>query len=125
MGCSEFNFQANTCTQVTKDFDFSAQLSFTDSAGTAIDLTNDTFVLIIKDALSGATLLTLNEVGSNLLTGLYIPSPTSGVMNIQITDTDVISIAVGVYPYEMTRTDSDSKVFISMQGTMQFFDRGF
>ena len=125
MGCNELDFQSNTSTQVDKDFDFSASQAYTASAGDAIDVTNDTFVLIIKDALDGSALLTLNEVGDNLTTGLYIPSPTSGIINIQITDTDVGTIAAGSYPYEMNRTDSDSKLFIFMQGTVQFSDRGF
>lgn len=125
MGCSEFNFQSNTCTQVDVGFDFTKVLTYTDINGDAVNITGFVFVMTIKDNLSGATLLTLPIVGDNLTTGFYIPAPSSGVLNMQITDTDTALIAVGVYPYEMTVTDTDSKVDIFMQGTIQFFDRGF
>jgi hypothetical protein len=125
MLCSEFNFQTGTCSQVTKDFDFEKVLTYTDSSGVVIPITTDTFVMVIKDALDGSILLTLPEVGDNVTTGLYIPTPTSGVINIQITDTDVTALAVGIYPYEMTITDTDGKVDIFAQGTIQVIDRGF
>jgi len=125
IGCSLFNFQTGRCTQADKDFDFLVSFSVTDSSDNPIDLTGDTFQLIIKASLGGATLLTLNEVASNLLTGLFIPSPTSGIIAIQITKADVTLISVGEFPYEMTRTDSDGKIFVFAQGVFQFFDRGF
>ena len=125
INCNLFNFQTGTCTQVDKDFDFLVSFAISDSGGNPIDLTNDTFQMIIKDSLGGSVLLTLNEVGDNVTTGIYIPSPTSGVLAIQITDTDVTATATGVYPYEMTRTDTDSKIFPFAQGTIEFSDRGF
>lgn len=125
MQCSEFNYQTGTCTQVDKDFDFSKVLTYTDINNDAINITGLVFVMTIKASLGGATLLTLPIVGDNLTTGFYIPSPISGVLNMLITDTDTGSIAAGVYPYEMTSTDTDSKVDIFMQGTIEFIDRGF
>lgn len=125
MGCSEFNFQTGTCTQVDKDFDFAKVLTYTDVNNDAVNITGFVFVMTIKAALGGATLLTLPIVGDNLTTGFYIPSPTTGVLNMQITDTDAGLIAEGVYPYEMTVVDTDSKVDIFMQGTIQFAERGF
>lgn len=125
MGCSEFDFQTSTCTQVDKGFDFSKVLTYKDSLGAVIDLTNLTFLMTIKDGLGGSTLLVLSEVGDDVTTGLYIPSPISGIINIQITDDDTGSIAEGVYPYEITLTDSNGRVEIFMQGTIQFDDRGF
>jgi len=123
--CNSFNFQSGTCTQVEKDFDFEKVLTYTDDNNDAVNITGLVFVMTIKDALAGTTLLTLPIVGDNLTTGFYIPSPTSGVLNMQITDTDVALIAEGVYPYEMTVVDGDSKVEIFMQGTIQFSERGF
>jgi hypothetical protein len=70
-------------------------------------------------------LLTLDQVGDNLTTGLYIPSPTTGVIAIQITNADVTGISAGAFPYLMTKTDSDSKIFTFAQGTIQFYDGGF
>ena len=125
IGCSAFNFQTGTCTQVDIGFDFAKVLTYTDADGTAIPLTDLVFQMLIKDELGGTVLLTLDEVGTNLLTGLYIPSPLSGVINIQITDTDTSTVPKGVYPYEITVTDADGKKDIFMQGSIQFFDRGF
>ena len=125
INCNLFNFQTGTCTQVDKDFDFEKVLTYTDVNGDAINVTGFVFVMTIKAALGGATLLTLPIVGDNLTTGLYIPSPISGVINMQITDTDTALIDAGVYPYEMTVVDTDSKEEIFMQGTIEFVDRGF
>lgn len=123
--CSRFDFQTGTCTQVDIGFDFSKVLTYTDVNGDAINVTGFVFSMTIKDELSGATLLTLPIVGDNLTTGLYIPSPISGIINMQITDTDAGLIAAGVYPYEMTVTDNNSKVDIFMQGSINFINRGF
>ena len=125
MLCSEFNFEPITCTHITKGKDFDRPLTYTNDDGSAGDLTSQTLQLIMKDGLSGSTLLTLNHVGDNLTTGFYIPTPTNGIVNMQLTDTTTAGLTVGVYPYEITRTDSDSKVFIWMQGTIEVFDRGF
>jgi hypothetical protein len=125
MGCSEFDFQSSTCTQADIGFDFSKVLTYKDSLGAVIDLTNLEFSMTIKDSLGGTTLLSLVEVGSISLTGMYIPSPTTGVINIQVTDTDTSSIAEGVYPYQIQVVDADDKVEIFMQGTIEFHSRGF
>jgi len=123
--CNLFNFQTGSCTQVDKDFDFEKVLTYTDSDNAAVNITGFVFVMTIKAALGGATLLTLPIVGDNTTTGFYIPSPTTGVLNMLITDTDTALTAAGVYPYEMTVVDTDSKEEIFMQGTIEFIDRGF
>ena len=125
MGCSEFNFQTRTCTQVNKDFDFVKVLTVKDSAGSIVNLTGLTFQLIIKSYLGGTILLTLDHVGDNLTTGLYIPDPTSGIINIQIIQATAATITAAVYPYEMTQDDTDGLLTIFMQGTIEFLDRGF
>lgn len=123
--CSNFDFNNSTCTLVTKGFDYSKVLTYTDSNGDAINITGFVFLMTIKDALGGSDILSLPIVGDNLTTGFYIPSPVSGVLNMLITDTDTGLITAGVYPYEFTVTDTDSKIDIFIQGTIEFFDRGF
>lgn len=125
MSCSEFNFQTGTCTAVDKDFNFSKVMTVRDLDNIIVDLTGIVFQLVVKDSLGGLVLFTLDHVGDNLTTGLYIPNPSSGVINIQITQSDVASQAAGVYPYEMTKTDTDGLLTIFSQGTLQFSDRGF
>lgn len=126
MICSEFNFKTlNECTQIDIGYDFESVFTYEDSNDKAIDITGFTFEMIIKDALAGSTVLTLAIVNNNLSTGFYIPNPTLGIINMQITATDTGSIDPGDYPYEMTSTDTDSKVVIFMQGILQFFERGF
>ena len=84
MSCSEFNFQTGTCTEVEKDFNFAKVMTVRDLDNVIVDLTGLTFQLVVKDILAGSVLFTLDHVGDNLTTGLYIPNPSSGVINIQI-----------------------------------------
>ena len=122
MSCNEFNFERSTCTHVDVGFDFSKVLNYTDSSG-VIDITGRTFQLIIKDVIGGTAQLTLNHIGDALSTGLYIADPTTGAIEVVIIDTDTLT--AGTYPYEMTDTDSDGKISIFMQGTIEFHTRGF
>jgi len=122
MACSEFNFSIDTCTQVDVGFDFSKVFTITDGGG-AVDLTNLTFQLIVKDRTGGTALLTLDEVGDDLTSGLYIADPVTGVLKMIITDTD--SLTSGNYPYEMTQTDASSRKSIFLQGYIQFFGGAF
>ena len=124
-GCSSYNFQTGACTNANKDFDFLVTFSVTDVNKDPVPLTGDVFQLVIKDDLNGAVLLTLDHVVDNVSTGIYIPSPTTGVISIQITDTDVATVPAGVYPYQMAKTDSDGKITVFAQGTFQFYNRGF
>tara|TARA_B110000908_G_C10047712_1_gene354761 strand:+ start:118 stop:495 length:378 start_codon:yes stop_codon:yes gene_type:complete len=125
MGCSEFDFQVSTCTQVDIGFDFDKVLTYKDSLGVAIPLSSLEFSMTIKQSLGGTTLLSLVEVANNISTGLYIPAPSTGVINIQITDADTLLVDEGIYPYEIKVVDADAKVEIFMQGTIQFHSRGF
>lgn len=125
MDCNNFDFLTGTCTQVDIGFDFDKVFTYTDSVGLPVNITGFDFNMLIKDALGGATLLTLPTVNDNVTTGFFFPSPTTGIINMQITDTDTALIASGTYPYEMTITDGDSKIDIFMQGEIQFFERGF
>lgn len=125
MKCADFNFSSSTCTSVYKGYDFTKTLTFRNSDKTAIDLTNLTFVMIIKDSLGGSTLLTLNEVGDDVSTGLYLPLPLTGQINLLITDADSAGIAVGKYPYEIRYTQSNGLQFPFMEGDIEFCDRGF
>lgn len=124
--CNNFDYTESTqpCTNINVGFDFSKVL-FYESDGTAIDITGFVFAMTIKDSIGGATLLSLPIVLDDDTTGLYIPIPTDGQIFVQITQADTIATGAGIFPYEMTMTDLDSKDSIFMQGTIQFIDRGF
>jgi len=124
MACSEFNFKVADCTNVDVGYHFTKDLSVSDSNGVT-DLTNLEFVMVIKDRLDGTTLLTLNEVNDELTTGFYIPNPTTGLIQMIITDTDSTTVGGGYFPYEMIQTDALSHSEIFMQGNIQFFTRDF
>lgn len=123
--CNQFNFELSTCTQVDVSFDWTKTLTYQDTSGVAIDVTSYVFVMTIKDENGGATLLSLPIVGDNLTTGIYIPVPTNGILNLQITDTDAGIVGGGVFPYELAVTDPDGLISPFMQGTIQFLDRGY
>lgn len=120
--CSNFDFNNSTCTSVDIAFDFSKVLLFSDEAG-AIDLTGFGLVGVIKDAIGGSSLLALTIVGNDQTTGFYIPVLTDGSIQFIIKKED--ALASGTYPYEFTLTNPSGDDSIFMQGTIQFFDRGF
>lgn len=125
--CSQFDYSESTqpsCTNVNVGFDFSMPLTY-ENEGEPIDLTSSVFVMTIKAAIGGATLLSLPIVGDNVTTGLYIPVPLDGQITVQITKADTITVGDGVFPYQMVRTDPSSNESIFMQGTIQFVDRGY
>ena len=103
MGCSEFDFQTGTCSNVIIGKDYINILTFTDEAG-AINLTGFDLTGQIKDTLSGSVLLSLSIVANDQTTGFYIPDPTNGIINFIIKKETVI--ASGVYPYEFVLTKS-------------------
>ncbi len=124
MGCSQFNFQLSTCTQIDIGFDYSRALIVTDEDG-AVDLTGSTFEMVIKDELGGNVILILPIVLDASTTGFYIPAPTTGIINMQITKEDSTLIAEKWYVYETVFTDSLGEEKIFMQGSIQFYQRGF
>lgn len=124
MGCSQFNFQLSTCTQVDIGFDYFRILTVTDLGG-IVNLTDFIFEMVIKDELGGNEILTLNIVGDDDTTGFYIPSPETGVLNMQILEPESTPIAPGWYVYEMTIQDPSGHTDIFMQGSIQFYQRGF
>jgi len=120
--CSNFDFNNSTCTSVDIAFDYSRVLQFTDDSG-AIDLTGFILAGNINDAIGGSSLLALAIVGNDQTTGFYIPDPTDGSIQFIIKKEDVL--ANGTYPYEFVLTNPSGDESIFMQGTIQFFDRGF
>ena len=122
MGCSEFDFQTGTCSNVIIGKDYINILTFTDEAG-AINLTGFDLTGQIKDTLSGSVLLSLSIVANDQTTGFYIPDPTNGIINFIIKKETVI--ASGVYPYEFVLINPSTDENIFMQGTIQFYTRGF
>lgn len=125
MSCNNFDFFTGTCTQVDVGKDFEKVLTYTGPTDTPIDITGFDFNMTIKDKLGGTILLTLPTVGDNLTTGFFIPSPITGIINMQITQADTVLVGNGTFPYELIETDPDGKDFIFMQGTIQFFDKNF
>ena len=124
MGCSQFNFQLSTCTQVDIGYDDVKVFTVTDDNG-AVDLTGFGLVMIIKDNLGGSDILVLDIVGDDATTGLYIPDPATGIVNMLITEAVSALIAAGWYVYQTVLTDPSGKDFIFMQGSIQFYTRGF
>lgn len=124
--CNSFDYTVATqpCTNVNVGFDFSKSITYSND-GTAIDITGFVFSMTVKDTIGGSTLLTLPIVGDILTTGLYIPTPETGEIFVQITDTDTIATGAGVFPYEMIITNPSGIISIFMQGTIQFIDRGY
>lgn len=123
--CNQANLEfANNCTQVDVGFDWRKTLTY-DTGGVVNDITGFVFVMTIKDEIGGSILLTLPIVGDAVTTGIYIPDPTNGILMLLITDTDSIATGGGVYPYEMTSTDTAGLISPFMQGTIQFLDRGY
>ena len=119
-----FDFQTGTNTEIIKGSFFTKVLTYK-FQGTAINISSFTFEMVIKDVLGGTTLLTLAQVASDTLLGLYIPDPTTSVINIQIPISDSDGLTVGTPVYEFTMTDSSGRLFEFFQGTIQVTDRGF
>lgn len=126
MKCNTFNFEESSdpCSNVNVGFDF-AFTAFYNNGGIGVDISDDSFEMTIKDTIGGTILLTLPEVLNNITTGLYIPTPTGGKIFIQIIEADTVTMGAGVFPYEMTKTDSDNLTTIFMEGTIEFIDRGY
>ena len=124
--CNNFDYVSTTqpCTNVDVGFNFTKTIIY-ENDGTPIDITSFTFLMTIKDAIGGSTLLSLPIVGNNLTTGLYIPDPTNGQIIIQIMEADSITIGAGSFPYEMIMTNPSALDSIFMQGLIQFVDRGY
>ena len=102
MGCSEFNFQSNTCTQVNIGFDFSKTLTYTDSNKAAINITGFDFVMTVKDELGGSTILTLPIAVTHLLTGCYIHSTSTGVLFMHLSKpSTTLAFSRGVSSYQI------------------------
>ena len=124
--CNSFDYTVSTqpCTNVNVGFNFSKSVTYSNE-GTAINITGFVFAMTVKDTIGGPTLLTLPIVGDALTTGLYIPTPETGEIFVQITGIDTTATGAGVFPYEMIITNPSGLESIFMQGTMQFIDRGY
>ncbi len=124
--CNSFDYTVSTqpCTNVNVGFNFSKSITYANE-GTAINITGFVFAMTVKDTIGGSTLLTLPIVGDALTTGLYIPTPETGEIFVQITGIDTTATGAGVFPYEMIITNPSGLESIFMQGTMQFIDRGY
>lgn len=125
MSCNELDLNNSAdgtrCAAVEVGFDYSLNVLYKDSSGSAIDLTGGTIQMIVKDSLD-VTLLTLNHVVDRLLTGIFINSLAGGDFDIQISDVDTVTVGVGVAKYRVTFTDSVGLKHRISYGSLSFID---
>jgi hypothetical protein len=93
--------------------------------GAVVPLTGQTFEMTIKDTNGGTVLLTMPIVTDKITTGIYIPSPTDGIMFLQIMRADSVTVGEGYFPFEIIRTDSDGLLSVYITGEIQFYTRDF
>jgi hypothetical protein len=123
MACNTFNFSKSTCTHVDVGYDFKKQLTYQDSDNVAIDLTNITLQMIIRDGVDEANLLVLNEVLTDTEDGIYITDAANGIFQLLIEDGTSVTIGAGIYLYELSKTESSGLKTILMEGTIEFVER--
>ncbi len=124
MSCERFDFsESNDCSHASVGKDFLFNVLVSDGDGDVEDISNDTFELVIKDEVGGATLLTLSNTVTPNATGFYYNDAVNGDMDMVITDTDSITVGEGVWQYEWNRTDSNGLISLEGYGTFQFIDR--
>lgn len=120
MSCEEFHFSQSSCHNVFVGADFSREIAYRDSNGDPIDLTGQTFTMVIRDVNSSVDLLTLTNVGDSNTTGFYIPTPNNGVLYLQIREEQTNALGKGQRKYKITRTDASNDTHIFMYGTISF-----
>ena len=115
-----FDFsKPNKCTNAILNSFFDKEAIFTDDSGVPFDMTGSSFSMSIQAQSTDVDLLTLTATGDAITTGLYIPAPTTGVMNIQITVSDINTIGAGVFDYAITMIDTLSRSMIIMSGEFE------
>lgn len=118
MGCNNFNFSgSNGCTQINRDFDWSAYTRYEDINREVIPLTGYVNTVIIKTA-SGSDFLTLNDVSTSTEDGVRTEDPLTGVRYLQLVRATTETMVEGVYLYEWEQVDSNGKKTLFMYGKM-------
>jgi hypothetical protein len=98
---------------VNQGIDLIFTITWTDSTGTAINLTGYTIKLAITNQVTNANLLTL-QIGS----GVTVATPTSGVAQFQITGTQTTALGVGTYFYGVKATSAGGINYDWLDGTI-------
>lgn len=115
--CKKFNFsESNGCSNIDIDYDWSVSCTDVDENNNPINLNGFTSEVIIKDS-NDNTLFTLVDVPDALTTGIYMPSPSSGEMFIQMMKADTSTLSAGNYKYEWS--------LISPSGLSELFLFGY
>jgi len=86
---------------VNQGIDLIFTVTWTDSTGTAINLTGYTIKLAVSNQVTLSNLLTL-QIGS----GVTVSSPATGVAQFQITGTQTTALGVGTYYYGIKATSA-------------------
>jgi hypothetical protein len=98
---------------VNQGIDLIFTITWTDSTGTAINLTGYTIKLAITNQVTNANLLTL-QIGS----GVTVATPTSGVAQFQVTGTQTTALGVGTYFYGVKATSAGGINYDWLDGTI-------
>lgn len=94
--------------------DFSYDVTLTDSAGAAIDLTGYTFYMTVKKAKSNSD---ENAIFKKTVT--TIPNPTLGIVTIPIVRTDTLNVTPGIYPYDIKYESGTNAVRTVLYGNFK------
>jgi hypothetical protein len=114
MSCGILNFDAANCMQIFIGLDFDPVSITIDGAGP--DLTNQDIKMNIYDGC-GNKVLELVEVGSSVLTGIYIPDPTTKTFYPQFRKTETALLEEKTYTHEIIITDENLNEEMFLRGT--------
>jgi len=122
--CKRFNFSNSKmqCTGINIDYTWSKSIQIKDKDGVPQDLTGYTIHFLIKKSKDGDVLFDLSEQANPFSTGIYIADPTTGLIQLKITDEDTATIAEGHYPYEFYKMSGSGEKYIDMYGYIHASD---
>jgi|13_taG_2_1085334.scaffolds.fasta_scaffold13118_4 hypothetical protein len=113
--CNNLNFSSATCTQVSRDFDWSVYTRYEDKDKVVIPLTDYVNTVRIKHK-DGTDFLTLIDVLTNSEDGIYTEDPLTGVRYIQLGSAMTSTMVDNYYNYEWEQVDSNGKKTLFMYG---------
>lgn len=115
--CKKFNFcEQNGCSNIDIGYTWSKSIQIKDKEGNPQDLTGYTIHFLIKESKDGDVLFDLSEQANPFLTGMYVTDPTTGLIQLKITDEDTSIIEEGSYPYEFYKMSGSGEKYIDMYG---------
>ena len=98
---------------VNQGIDLIFTVTWTDSTGTAINLTGYTIQLAVSNQVTLANLLTLS-IGS----GVTVATPSNGIAQFRITGTQTTALGVGTYYYGIKATSSGGISYDWLDGSL-------